>query len=135
MTYKLGTHCSPSFCRKVYFIRNITMIFYDGSKIQCWGFHQGVPFFQDMLNLTFWKCFSSYKTPFQPFFQGILVLQVIWKYILEKSKNKFQVKTNHSSQCEYPSSGNSNLTSHFKIHSEDKPNQWNVTWVSQREVV
>ena len=44
-----------------------------------------------------------------------------------EKQNTFQVKTNHSSQCEYPSSGNSNLTSHFKIHSEDKPNQWNVT--------
>ena len=28
-------------------------------------FTRGVPFFQDMSNFTFWKCFSLYKTPFQ----------------------------------------------------------------------
>ena len=34
-----------------------------------------------------------------------------------EKQNTFQIKTNHSSQCDYPSSRNSNLTSHFKIHS------------------
>ena len=48
--------------------------------------------------------------------------------VIDKSfENISMGKTNHSSQCDYPSSRNSNLTRHFKIHSGEKPNQCNVT--------
>ena len=42
-------------------------------------------------------------------------------------QNTFKIKTYHSSQCDYPSLRNSNLTSHFKFHSGEKPKQCNVT--------
>ena len=93
-----------------------------------WHFQQIVIF------LNIWKTFWM-QSMWLVFFQGIVIFTNHLKMHYVEKQNTFQIKTYHCSQCDWPFSRNSNLTSHFKIHSGEKPNQCNVTWVSERRVV